>query len=524
MAAALDNPDPSRPRDPAEATFNTLVLAAIALAAVALYLAYATGYGYFRDEFYYLACANHLSFGYVDHPPLSIWLLYLQRSLFGDSLFALRLLPAVYAGVLAFVTGRLARELGADLYGQILAAVATVLTPVFMVTMGFYSMNAFDPIIWTLGALVIVRIIRSGNPRLWLLFGLIAGVGLENKHLMLFFGFGVAVGLLLTRERRQLASIWFWAGGALTLALFMPNLVWQIRHGWPTLEFMQNAERFKDYHPPPPVFVLGQIATAGPLAAPLWLSGLWFYLFSRKGRDLRVLGWTYRAILAVFSWEGAKDYYLAPAYPMLLATGAAAFENWFSGARLRWLRPAYLGVLVASAVAISPLVMPILPPQKLVAYLHWVPLASVPTERGKNKVAMLPQHFADRFSWPEKVRAIASVYDSLSIDDRAHTAILADNYGEAGAIDFFGPRLGLPHAVSTHNTYWIWGPPPDDTRVMITIGISRKNLEQYFDTVTEAAVITCLYCMPYEDHLAIYVCRGPKENPSQVWPRGKRFI
>jgi hypothetical protein len=306
--------------------------------------------------------------------------------------------------------------------------------------------------------------------------------------------------------------------------LFVPNLIWEIAHGWPTVEFMRNAERFKNYHPLPIVFVLGQAVMTGPLSVPLWLAGLWWYLGSSEGRWLRAIGWTYLTILIVFAIQGAKDYYLAPAYPTLFAAGAVAFESWFVGAKMRWLQVAYPVLLVLSAAMIAPLVMPILPPQKLVQYRRRFSITSVPTERGKEKIALLPQHFADRFGWRQKVEAVATVYAAIGPDERAHTAIAAGNYGEAGAIDFFGPQFQLPHAYSTHNSYWTWGPPPDSTRTLIAIGISRSDLENLCASVSVATVVRCPFCMPYENDLPIFVCHDLKVTPSQVWPGAKHYI
>ena len=218
----------------------TLVIAA---AALVIHLLTANGYGYFRDELYYIACSRHLAFGYVDHPPLSILLLALNRYLLGDSLLALRFLPAVAASVLVLLTARLAKEVGADAYGQTLAALSVLATPVFLVTDSFYSMNAFEPIFWTAAAYVIARLINTGDDRLWMLFGVVAGLGIENKHSMLFMCFGIAVGILLTPARRLIFSRWLLVGAVVAFALFLPNLIWEANNHWATLEFMHNATR-----------------------------------------------------------------------------------------------------------------------------------------------------------------------------------------------------------------------------------------------------------------------------------------
>ncbi len=278
------------------------------------------GYGYFRDEFYYVACGRHLDWGYVDHPPFVALVAWIVSDTLGDSLVALRLLPAL-AGALVTVA------------------------PVSLSLHHIFSMNAFEQVFWALGAYLVLRILQDDDPRLWLAFGLLAGLGLQNKHSMLFFGFGIAAGLLLTPARKHLRSPWLWAGGALALLLFLPNLVWQVQHGWPTLDFMRNAQERKITPLPALTFLQAQLLQMQPLSAPLWLAGLGFLVLSARGRRYAALGWAFLAILAVFLAQRAKPYYLAPAYPMLFAAGAVAAEGLAARRGWAWLRPAALVLL-----------------------------------------------------------------------------------------------------------------------------------------------------------------------------------
>ncbi len=504
-----------------------LAIALIAAAVFLVHLLNLGGYGYFRDEFYYIACARHLAFGYVDHPPLSILILYLTAGTFGYSLFAIRVVAALAAPALVLLTARMTRAMGGQGFAPILAALAVSVCPVLLGMMSFYSMNAFEPLFWTAAAYVVARIVDSGEGRLWLLFGAIAGLGLENKHSMLFFCFGIVVGLALTENRRWLWSKWLWMGGALALALFLPNLIWEARYGWPTLEFMRNSQIHKNYHASLPEFIVAQIVQVDPFLAPLWLAGLCWLFFSERGCRYRLFGWAYAAIFVVFVIEGAKPYYFASIYPTLLIAGAIWLCDVSAARNLAWLRAAYAAIVVIDGIAAAPLVIPVLPPSALAGYARSVGLTS---ERGekviggeRHRPGSLPQLFADRLGWEQMVAAVARAYRGLSPEEREHCAIFASNYGEAGAIDMLGPKYGLPHAYSSHNNYWLWGPPATQPQIALVLHARRKELEQAFSEVTQVATFSCQYCMPYENDLPIYICRGPKQPLSKLWPLAKVY-
>ncbi len=522
-ATAQTATTPTRGSAPeASPALATGILAALALADVGLHLAFSTRYGYFRDELYYLACANHLDFGYVDHPPLSILMLWVERALFGSSLPALRLFPALLGGALVFMTGAFAREFGGGRSAQVLAAVAAFASPILLGLASFYSMNAIEPLFWLGAAWIVVAIIKTGRDRLWLWFGVLAGVGLQNKISMAFFCFGIVVGLLLTENRRFLWSKWLWMGGALAVAIFLPHIIWQVQHGFPTLEFIANAQANKIYHAPFAEFVAQQVLLMQPFTAPVWLAGLWYCFATSDGRRFRVLGWTYAVIFGVFVLQGAKAYYLVPLYPILLAPGAALIERWGRERAWSWLAPAAIGTVAVAGALTAPMALPILPPSTFTSYATALGLAEgVRMER--HTVGRLPQHFADMFGWPAKAEAVARIYQSLPPEERMVTAIYADNYGRAGAIDFFGARYGLPPAISGHNSYWLWGPGERPPRNLIAMGGSRKDLEQFCTTVTVAAVLHCDLCMPFENDVPVYLCRGLKLPVDQIWPRAKDY-
>ncbi len=499
---------------------HVVALGLVATASLTLHLLALRGYGFFRDEFYFLACSDHLAFGYVDQPPLSaVWLAGI-RLLLGDSFLAVRLLPILAGAAVIFVAGMIARGLGGGLFGQLLAGLCILVGPVFLFTFHFYSMNPFDILLWSLLALVVIRIIRTEDQRLWLLFGLIAGLGLMTKISMGFFGFGLFVGLLLTRHRNQLWSGWFWAGGAIAGLIFIPHIAWQMHHDWPTLEFMANAQKLKMLALSPVSFVGQLVLEVNPFTLPVWLAGLFLFILDREGRRFRLFGWAFLTILAVFLVQAAKPYYLSPIFPLLLAAGGVQLERALG--RVRALKPVLALFLVLGGSLLAPLALPILKPESLIRYSRFLGIA--PSSGERHELGPLPQHFADMFGWEEMVAGVSRVYRSLPEAERRRCAIFGRNYGEAGAIDFLGDNHGLPNAISGHNNYWLWGFDGYTGDVMIVIGGQEADLRRYFNSVTPAGLVSNPYSMPYENNLTIWVARGSKKPLREVWPGLKSFI
>ena len=492
------------------------------LATLALQVATFRGYGYFRDELYYLASAEHLGFGYVDHPPLIGLVAWVIRSTLGDSLFAVRLLPAIAHAATAALAARLAREMGGARYAQFLAALAAVLAPIYVGLCGFLSMNAFDLVFWAALWLIVARILRTGAASLWLAFGLVAGLGLQNKISVLFLGFGVVAGLALARRWQAFRSWQFWAGGALAGLIFLPHLVWQWHYGWPTLEFMANATREKNVSMPPLAYLAEQVVQMSALAAPLWVAGLGALLAWRRFGAFRPIGWAYLAVLAVMLVSSAKPYYLAPAYTALFAAGAVWLEAVRRPVAGLLIRAAAVVLVVVSGALSAPLAKPILPTDAYLRYTAAIGLAPGVGER--HEMGRLPQHFADMHGWPELAASLAGVYHALPPADQARACIFVRNYGEAGAVDVLGAPLGLPRAISGHNSYFLWGPRGCSGEVVIALGGDRHGYEELFATVEQAAMHACTDCMPYENNLPIWVLRGLRVPFDQVWPRVKRFV
>jgi hypothetical protein len=506
----------------AESRGSFAVIGSLSLGLLVLHLLVSGRYGYFVDELYYLASSHHLDWGYVDQPPLIAVITWTERMTLGDSLHALRFLPAVADGLLVFLTGLIARELGGRQYAQILACVAVIVAPLYLGLGNLLTMNAFEPLFWMGCTLVAIKIINGGSPKLWLLFGLLAGLGLENKHSMLFFGVGFLVGLLLTPERRFLRVPWFWLGGLLAVSIFMPNLVWEIQHKFPTIELLRNVQRSgRNVSLGWASFLAQQFLIMHPLAAPLWLAGLWYFLHDDAGRRFRVFGWTYLIILLCFLTLNGRVYYLAPAYPMLFAAGAVIFQRFVDRRNHTWLKPAYVSVLLVTGALLAPFgYLPILPVESYLAYSRATHFA--PPQIETHRMGPLPQIYADMYGWEEMAEAIAGVYNKLGPEDKQHCAIFGQNYGQAGAIDFFGAKMGLPNALSGHQSYFYWGPRNYTGECMIVMDDSPDKLSKEFDSWEKVATVYHPYSMPYQ-HFDVYLCRGLHWPLAQFWPKLKNW-
>lgn len=480
-------------------------------------------YGWFRDELYYVACTRHLAWGYVDHPPLSIALLALWRLLFGDGLAVMRLAPALAHALTVLVVGRLARELGGGRFAQALACLAAALAPGLLGTAGIYSMNAFDLLLWTLALWAFVRALGGQRSGAWLALGLALGAGLLNKASVLWLGAGLFAGLLATRQRRWLGTPWPWLAGALALALFAPHLAWQFGHGWPTLEFMRNAMLEKMVRTSPAEFLGAQVLMMGPPGALVGLAGLAWCLFGRRGREWRVLAVAWLAVLGILlASPAARAQYLIASYGLLFATGGVALERLSHGPARRRVRPALVALVVLLDLPLLPLALPVLSVPDFVAYTRM--LRARPAGEERTRPAELPQSYADMFGWEEMADRVGRVYRALPEAERAKCGVFAGNYGEAGALDLFGARYGLPPTLSGHNNYWLWGPRGFSGEVMIVLGLHRADVEDGFASVTLADSVRCEHCMPYERDLPIWICREPRTPLREVWARVKRFI
>ncbi len=509
----------------------------LALAKLVFHIYFNNRYGYFRDEFDYLACSDHLAWGYVDQPPLIPFLLHLSRALLGDSLRAVRFIPALASSLLIVQTAVIARALGGRRYAVWLSAICALIAPQYLSNGGLLGTNCLEPNLWMGCAYFVVLAIKRNDPRYWLWFGVMAGLGLEEKYSIAVFGLGIVVGLLLTEQRRIFLNPWIWIGGAAALLIFLPNLLWNIREHWPFLELMHNIRaEGRDVVLGPLPYFFQQTLLVNPLTAPIWLAGLFALLFSSRLKPYRVLGWCYLVCYTVFFVLHGKNYYLAPVYPMLLAAGAVAIEaaidrektgtdapgSGHSRWRLQWLKPAIAVILLASGAHLAPVVVPILSPDAFLSYAKTLPF-KIPVMEHSHARAALPQWYADQFGWEEIVAETAVAWNRIPASERQDCAIFAQDYGQAGAIDFLGRRYGLPASLSGHQSWFLWGPRGYSGNCMIVLDDSRENLERLWDHV-EYVGTSAPSSYALEQQIDIYICKGAKfGSMGALWPKVKKW-
>ncbi|MBW4026027.1 MAG: phospholipid carrier-dependent glycosyltransferase [Acidobacteria bacterium] len=493
-------------------------------------LAQHAGYGIFRDELYYLVCGRHLAFGYVDQPPLVALQARISETLFGhEHLWSLRLLSALAGGAKVFLTGILAWALGGGRRAAALAMLGVLVAGVYLGIDGILSMNSFDPVFWMLCALALIRIVQSQSSaqvrNWWIVFGVSAGLAFQNKDSVAFYLIAMLVAILFTPTRRILASRWFAVSVLLIVAIAMPNFLWQVAHHFPTLEWLHNVQvSGKNVDLPPLAFIKAQLIMLNPLTALLWISGVAWLLFGRQAGQFRFLGVFYLVFLPFMILLHAKDYYLAPAYPVFFAAGAVAWLSWAAARANSRLRlgaiAAYAVLLITGFFVFVPFSIPVLPPQQFLAYERVVHFAPGDTEN--HAASPLPQFYADMFGWQQMADEIARVYNSLPAADKARAGIFCNNYGEAGAVDILGAKHHLPQAISGHQNFYFWGPRGYTGDVLLVVQRSRSDLDQKFASVTDMAHVENPYAMPYE-HVHIYLCRGLRKPLATVWPAVKNW-
>lgn len=489
-----------------------------------LYVNLFTAYGIFRDEFYYLACTNHLSAGYVDQPPLSIYLLALMKWIAGESLFAIRLLPAVTASVTVYITGLLTARMGGKTVAVLTACITLALSPIFLGMNSIFSMNTFDHLFWVLAAYLVIRIIQKNKPVFWILLGITLGLGMLNKISMGWFAAGLAAGLFFTPLRLTLKSKWPYLAALIALLIFSPFVIWNVTHDFAHLEFIRNATLYKYNALTPEDFIGGQLILPGPASVLVWLPGLIYLLISKEMKKYRIPAIIFltTSIILILNWH-SKAEYLAPAYPIVLAGGGIFIEK-VSARRLSgWIKYAVLSLIVLTGILFMPLSIPILPVETFISYSAALGMTQPNSEH--KELPELPQFYADMFGWEDLAKATASVFNTIPDSEKSGTIIYAGNYGEAGALEYYSSRYTLPAVVCPHNSYWYWCEPGRyKIKTVIVIGGDIQDHRSIFRDVNLAAVHNTKYSMPYENNLPIYICMGISRPLKEVWRQAKEFI
>jgi hypothetical protein len=492
----------------------------LALAALAIHLLVNGHYGFFRDELYFIVCGQRPDWGYVDQPPLIPLMAAWSYALFGKFLLGFRLAPALAMAATVALTAEFARLLGGGRFAQWLAGICFLGAGYFLAVGTFMTTDMLQALTWLGVSWCLVRLMQRGDDRWWIAIGLITGISLWSKYLIVFYLVALAVGLVVTPLRRSLARPWIYAGAAVALFMALPNIWWQWAHGWPFLEVGAAGAGGKNPALSPLGFFGQQLLLMGPASAPVWLAGLWATTNRPAHPGYRIFPFAYVVLFVVFVASHGKPYYLSSIYPTLFGFGALAIELWLKNLAARRV---LLAAITAAGAFFSPLAVPVLPVDTYIAYASALGLGPSTAAIERHKLGALPQQFADMFGWPEMAAKIAAVYSALPPAERGRAVFFGQNYGEAAAIDIFGPALGLPPAISSHNNYYLWGPRGRDGSLMIVIGGDYRQMAGLFRSLEQVGMTDAPYAMPYETNQPIYVLRGLKEPMAALWLTLKRY-
>ncbi len=490
------------------------ILLLMALALLLLHVLTNGLYGFHRDELATLDDARHLDWGYVVYPPVTPFIARIALELFRPSLVGVRLFAALSQSIAIVLAGLMTRDLGGSSLAQVVSALAVAIAPVSLSQGALFMYVAFDYLWWVMTAYFVIRLLKSKDPRWWLAIGAAIGLGMMTKFTMAFFVAGIVGGVVLTQARRYLTSPWLWEGVALSLLIFLPNLVWQIQHDFISLEFLGSIHARDVEEGRAEGYLLEQLfLTVNLFTVPVWLMGLYYYFAKPDGKRYRLLGWMYVIPFALFLLAQGRGYYLAPAYPMLLAAGTVVWDGWrvsLAGWKSRavlaitWIALALGGLLSAA------LVLPISPVNSAL----W------------STVDQIHEIYRDQVGWQELTETVAEIYAGLPAEDKPRAGILAGNYGEAGAINLYGPAYGLPRAISGINSYWLrgYGDPPPQT--LIVLGHQQKDVNLIFESCSLVARVTNRHNIANEettDYPGIFVCRGLRKPWREFWKDYRHF-
>ena len=498
------------------------ILFYLSLFKLLLLIVFAGNYGIFRDEYYYIEISKRLAWGYVDVQPLSEVILSVSRALFGDSIFGIRVFSYLAGSVIVFISGLIARELNGSKFAQIFTAFLVIFSGVVLGTSSYFSMNSFDILLSALMFYFLIRLINTNNAKLWLVIGLLFGLGLQNKLTFLFLGFGLAVGLMLTQNREYLKSKEIWIGAAIAFIIFLPNIIWQIANNFPTLEFMRNASAYKNKPMSLIEFTLNSLLELNPGYSLFVLTGIYFLFFNKQGKAYSIIGWIYVSVFLVFIFNNGKPYYMGVLYPVILAAGVIGADYLIENYLRPFVRTVLVILVIPSVFIVTPFAVPVLNVESFIKYSET--LGIKPESGERSELGKLPQFYADRFGWEEMVQKVASAYNMLSKEERKEALIFGQNYGEAGAANFYRKKYNLPQAISSHNNFWIWGYPKDyKGDILIIIGSNYEDNSEFFEDVQLVENHSNKYGMSYEN-VGIFICRKPKMPIKEFWEKIKNFI
>ncbi len=508
--------------DTKKLTSVNAILIYLSLFKLILLIIFSGNYGLFRDEYYYIEISKHLDWGYVDMQPLSALFLALSRLLFGDTIFGIKIFSYLAGSAIVFISGLIARELNGSKFAQIFTAFLVIFSGTVLGVSSYFSMNSFDILLAALMFYFLIRLINTNNSKLWLVIGLIFGLGLQNKLTFLFLGFGLAVGIILTKNRKHLKSKEIWIGAAIALIIFLPNIIWQFVNNFPTLEFMKNASAYKNKPMSIIEFTLNSLLELNPGYFIFVFTGIYFLFFNKEGKVFSIIGWIIVSMFFVFVFKNGKPYYMGVLFPVLLAAGVTGADYLIKNYLRPFVRIILVIFVIPSFIAVVPFAIPVLNVDDFIAFSR--ALGIKPQSGERSELGLLPQFYADRFGWEGMVQKVASAYNKLSENEKKEALIYGQNYGEAGAVNFYRDKYNLPPAVSAHNNYWIWGFPEGyKGNVMIVIGSNYKDNSEFFEEVKLVETHANKYGMRFEN-VDIFICKKPKMPFYKIWERIKFFI
>jgi hypothetical protein len=478
-------------------------------------------YGIFRDEFYYLACAKRLAWGYVDQPPFSIGVLRLWTLFAGDSLLSLRILSGLLGAGIVLLSGLLTQQLGGGIKAQILACIGVLAAPIQLGIASFYSMNVIEYLLVLAAVSLLLKIVCEQRPIFWIPFGIILGLGIMNKHTFGVLAAFMLAGILFTPDRKEFLKKNFWIGMGLAFLLVLPNILWQAFHHFPSLEFYARAQTLKNVATLPVKIIAGQIISGGVVTAILWIAGLIWFLIGKERKRYRWMSIAFLLMLAMMiQAQSNRTDRIASFIPVLVAGGSVLWERMSEKKFFGWTYPLLVFLMLVFGLLAAPIALPVLNPGQTAEYLKKI---GMEPDHEKGISASLPQNLADRIGWKEFADSAAAVYHRLPEDERTTAVIVGGNYGEAGSLEYYRRSVVLPRIISNHNSYWMWG-PGQPAEAYLVVGNSRKSLEKLFNEVSEGGRTPSGFQMNYECNRPIWICRHPKNNLDGVWSELKMYI
>ncbi|MCC2624900.1 MAG: hypothetical protein K0R14_773 [Burkholderiales bacterium] len=493
----------------------------LSIITLVIHLAGNPHYGFFRDELYFIMCGFRPALGYVDQPSLTP-LLAAATQYFGQSLFLLRALPAIFAACSIYVTCLLVIELGGGSFAQIVAALVAFFCPVLMSFGTKVSPDTFGLVFWPLSVLCVLRILKGADPKIWLLVGVLFGVSFNTKYSIVFFAVAIILGLIVTKQRRILSTRWAFMGAVLCVLISLPNFLWQWHYNFPMLDILRAGQNGKNILLSPIQFITAQLLITNPALSICWIIGFIWLLYNSSVRFIAI---AYIFLIVEMLIFHGKHYYAANFYPILIAAGGVAIESWTNKNTIKNFRSLIIFCVIVFGITLVPYAMPILPVNIFIRYDTFMAplLHSKVTKTENNQEGLLPQDFADMHGWPELVEVVKSVVMSLPPKDRNRVVIATQNYGEAAALEFLGARYALPPVISGHNQYFLWGPGSRSADILIDVNGACGKDSGFYQLSQLVTTFHNPLGMPYESNIPIMICRGIKKPVKELWPKVKHY-